>query len=72
MIPGHPRLCLLKPEGDEMNNPDLVQDKIKVNERRGDKTFNMHNVNILLKGFFNKEKEMALEKQGHNTSYFSL
>lgn len=36
-------------------------------ERREDKTFKMRNVNTLLKGFFNKEKIIALEKYAHNT-----
>lgn len=45
-----------------MNNPDFVHYNIELNERRGDKTFRTHNVNTLLKVFFNKEKEIALEK----------
>lgn len=61
-------LCLLTLEGDEMNNPDSAQCKIELNERRGDDTFKMHNINALLKVFFNKEKEIALEKMGSRCS----
>lgn len=43
-----------------MNNPDFVQYSIELNERRRDKTFRMHNVNTLLKVFFNKENEKSL------------
>lgn len=68
IVPGQSHLCLLKPEGDEMNNPDSVQYKIELNERRGDEKFQMHNAHALLKVFFNKEKERALEKWAHNTS----
>lgn len=49
-----------------MNNPDSAQYKIELNERRGDETFQMHDINSLLKVFFNKEKEIALEKWGHD------
>lgn len=63
IVPGNSHSCLLKPGGDEMNNPDFVQYDIELNERRGDKTFKMHDVNTLL-----KLKEIALEKYAHDTS----
>lgn len=66
IVAGLSHLCLLKLEGDEMNNPGSAQYKIALNERRGDEAFKMHNVNAILKVFFNKEKEIALEKWGHD------
>lgn len=66
IVAGLSHFCLLKLEGDEMNNPDSAQYKIELNERRGDETFQMHDINSLLKVFFNKEKEIALEKWGHD------
>lgn len=67
IVPANSHSFSLKPEGDEKKNPDFVQYKIEPNERRGDKTFKMRDVNTLLKIFFNKEKEIALGKYTQNT-----
>lgn len=63
IVSGNSHSCLLKPGGDEMNNPDLVPYNIELNQRREDKTFKMHDVHTLL-----KFTEIALEKYAHNMS----